>query len=330
MNNALSIICILIALFAIAMYVLLDGFDLGVGILLLSARRPHESDELVESIAPIWDGNETWLILAAIVLFGAFPLAYAILVPAFYVPFMLMLVSLGFRGVSMEFRVHTPFPRFWNGAFCFGSTLAAFCQGLVAGALLSGTVSAAHGQFAGRTLDVFTGFNCLMGLTAVAAYAMLGASWIRWKTGARLQRYHLPVLRFVILAFLLLTVLVCALAATTSAVASMWQTRPVLMVLFGAVSAVLWFAAFVSLSSRRDGLPLLFGLATVAVLLLGFVTMLWPYVVPFSIPFEDAAAGRGSQLMVAVSAAGMLPVVLGYNAFAYWVFRGKVHASGRG
>ncbi len=207
MNDPLSLVCILIVAFAITMYVLLDGFDLGVGILLLTARRHEERDELVESIAPVWDGNETWLILAAIVLFGAFPLAYAILAPAFYLPFMLMLVSLGLRGVGLEFRAHTPFKRFWDHAFCAGSTIAAFCQGLVAGDLLSGGVSTVGGRVVGHTFDVFTGFNCLMGMTAVAGYATLGAAWIRWKTAGRVQRYERSVLRVALLAFLLLTAL---------------------------------------------------------------------------------------------------------------------------
>ncbi|WP_434666753.1 cytochrome d ubiquinol oxidase subunit II [Paraburkholderia sp. A3BS-1L] len=327
--SALSLMCILIAIFAIAMYILLDGFDLGVGILLLTTPREPERNEMVESIAPIWDGNETWLILAAIVLFGAFPLAYSILAPAFYLPFMLMLVSLGFRGVGMEFRVHTPFPRFWDGAFCAGSTVAAFCQGLVGGALLSGTVTVSQGQFAGHTLDVFTPFNCLTGLTAVAAYATLGAGWTHWKTGKRLQRRHRPMLRAVMFIFLLLAVLVCALASTTQAVATMWRTHPASMVLAGLVAAALWATAFLSVRTGPDGRPLLFSLAMIAVLLLGFVFIVWPYVVPFSVSIDTASAAHGSQLIVAVGALVLLPVVLGYNAFAWWVFRGKVDAAGR-
>lgn len=329
MNAALSHICILIAIFSIVMYVLLDGFDLGVGILLLISRHGRERDDLIDSIAPIWDGNETWLILAAIVLFGAFPLAYSILVPAFYLPFMVMLVALGFRGVAMEFRVHTPFPRFWDGAFSVGSALAAFAQGLVSGALLSGDITVADGRFSGHTLDVFTGFNVLTGLTAVAAYATLGASWLRWKTDARLQRYRLPVLRVVTLAFLVLTIATCILATAIPTVATMWRTHPVLMGLLGAISAALWVAGFAALNTASNMRPLLFNQATVAVLLIGFVTILWPYVVPFSLTFSDVKAARGSQLMVAVGALVMLPVVLGYNAFAYWVFRGKVGSSAR-
>ncbi|RQZ30192.1 cytochrome d ubiquinol oxidase subunit II [Burkholderia sp. Bp9017] len=158
------------------MYVMLDGFDLGVGILLLSSRHGPEHDALVDSIDPVWDGNETWLILAAIVLFGAFPLAYSIPAPAFYLPFMVMLVSLASRGVAIEFRVHTPFPRFWDGAFNIGSILAAFAQGLVGGALLSGDIAVAGGRFSGSTLDVFTGFNVRTALAAIAAYASLGTA----------------------------------------------------------------------------------------------------------------------------------------------------------
>ncbi|MBU9589658.1 cytochrome d ubiquinol oxidase subunit II [Burkholderia multivorans] len=329
MNTALSHICILIAIFSIVMYVLLDGFDLGVGILLLIPRQGRERDDLIESIAPIWDGNETWLILAAIVLFGAFPLAYSILVPACYIPFMVMLVALGFRGVAMEFRFHTPFPRFWDGAFSVASALAAFAQGLVAGALLSGDITIADGKFSGHTQDVFTGFNALTGLTAVAAYATLGASWLRWKTDDSLQRYRLPVLRVVMLAFLALTVAACIFAASIPIVATMWVTHPVRIGLLGAISGALWISAFAALNTASDIRPLLYNLAVVAVLLIGFVNLLWPYVVPFSLTFADAAAAPGSQLMVAVGAIVLLPVVLGYNAFAYWVFRGKVGSSQR-
>ncbi|WP_052319367.1 cytochrome d ubiquinol oxidase subunit II [Burkholderia sp. A9] len=328
MNTALSHVCILIAIFAIAMYVLLDGFDLGVGILLLSSRHGPERDALVDSIAPVWDGNETWLILAAIVLFGAFPLAYSILVPAFYLPFMVMLVSLAFRGVAIEFRVHTPFPRFWDGAFSIGSTLAAFAQGLVAGALLSGDIAVADGQFSGSTLDVFTGFNVLTGLTAIAAYASLGAAWLRWKTRAALQHARLPTLRIAMLAFLLLAIASCCAAGTLPAVAAMWHARPALMGMLGTLGAGLWIAAFRASYTASDLRPLLCNLATVAMLLIGLIAILWPYVVPFSLAFGAAAAEPGSQLMVAAGALVILPVILGYNAFAYWVFRGKVDAPG--
>lgn len=223
MNITLGMACALILVFAITMYVLLDGFDLGVGILLLTERRSQERNEMIESIAPTWDGNETWLILAAIVLFGAFPRAYAILLSAFYLPFMLMLISLGFRGVSIEFRTPTPFPRFCDAAFSLGSAVAAFCQGLVAGALLSGNVSVSDGQFTGQTLDVFNASNCLMGGAAVAAYAMLGAARIHWRTAGRLQRHQASKLRISQGAFLLLATRVCALAANTPGVASLWR-----------------------------------------------------------------------------------------------------------
>ncbi|WP_175836222.1 cytochrome d ubiquinol oxidase subunit II [Burkholderia anthina] len=328
MNIALSHVCILIAIFAVAMYVLLDGFDLGVGILLLSSRHGPERDALVDSIAPVWDGNETWLILAAIVLFGAFPLAYSILAPAFYLPFMVMLVSLAFRGVAIEFRVHTPFPRFWDGAFSIGSILAAFAQGLVAGALLSGDIVMTGGRFAGSTLDVFTGFSVLTGLAAIAAYASLGAAWLHWKTGAPRQHARLPMLRMAMFAFLLLAAAACCAASTLPAVAAMWHAHPAVMAMLGTVCVGLWIVAFFASYTARDIYPLLCNLAAVAVLLIGLIAMLWPYVVPFNLAFGAAAAEPGSQLMVAGGALVILPVILGYNAFAYWVFRGKVGASG--
>jgi len=323
-NTVLSHACILIAILAIVMYVLLDGFDLGVGILLLSSRHGPERDALVDSIAPVWDGNETWLILAAIVLFGAFPLAYSILAPAFYLPFMVMLVSLAFRGVAIEFRVHTPFPRFWDGAFSVGSILAAFAQGLLAGALLSGDITVTGGRFAGSTLDVFTGFNVLTGLTAVAAYASLGAAWLRWKTNVRPRHARLPTLRIALFALLALVIATCCAAATLPAVATMWHVHPAVMGVLGALCGGLWIAAVSASDTASDLRPLLCTLTTVAVLLIGLISILWPYVVPFSLAFDTAAAEPGSQLLVAVGALVILPVILGYNAFAYWVFRGKV------
>ncbi|AQV98155.1 cytochrome d ubiquinol oxidase subunit II [Cupriavidus necator] len=327
MNITLSTVCALIIIFAITMYVLLDGFDLGVGILLLTEHRSQERNEMIETIAPIWDGNETWLILAAIVLFGAFPQAYAILLPAFYLPFMLMLISMGFRGVSIEFRAHTPFPRFWDAAFSLGSAVAAFCQGLVAGALLSGNVSVSDGQFTGQTLDVFNRFDCMMGAAAVAAYAMLGAAWIRWKSAGRLQHHQAFMLRIAQIAYLLLATLACTLAATTPGVESLWRMHPLMLILAGTTAFGFWLAAFRSMYNRSDALPLIFGLASVGTLLLGFVIALWPYLVPFSVSFDSVAASHGSQLIIAVGASVMLPVVLAYNAFAYWVFRGKVNTS---
>lgn len=324
MNDPLSLLCISIVVFAIAMYVLLDGFDLGVGILLLSTRDGEERDQLVESIAPVWDGNETWLVLAGIVLFSAFPVAYATLTPAFYLPIMLMLVSLGFRGVSVEFRMHTPFKRFWDWAFSIGSTIAAFCQGLLAGALVSGSVVMSQGEFAGRTTDVFTVFNCLMGVTAVAAYAILGGGWINWKTQGALQRYQRAILRGTLLAFFVLVVLACILASISTQAEIVWNTRPALITTAGLVCVALWLAAYFSLRSRSDKRPLVFILAMIGTLLLGVVATIWPYAVPFSLSFSDAAASHGSRVIVAIGAMIMLPVVIGYNAYAYWVFRGKV------
>ncbi|MCW8279108.1 cytochrome d ubiquinol oxidase subunit II [Pseudomonas sp. PCH199] len=259
-NATTSVICILIAVFALAMYVLADGFDLGIGILLLITKDLDERDELVETIAPIWDGNETWLILAAITLFGAFPTAYSVLVPAFYLPFLVMLVALGFRGVSIEFRSETRFKHFWDYAFSIGSIVAAFCQGLVAGALLSGDVVVDHERFAGNTLDVFTWFNMLVGLTTVTAYAALGAGWTYWRTEGQLQHLQKLLLRQALIAFLVLTVLTCTFSLGAFRIEQLWSSQPTMLIVVAVLSFVLWALALRSVDGKSDCRPLFFSM----------------------------------------------------------------------
>lgn len=321
-----------VIVFGIVMYVILDGFDLGVGILAPFATDAAEQDLMITSIAPVWDGNETWLILGGAVLFGAFPLAYAAALPAFYLPLMIMLLALVFRGVAFEFRIKAQSSkRFWSGAFTAGSVVAAFAQGVILGGLVGG-VTLVDGRFAGGALDWLSGFSLLCGLGVVAGYALLGATWLVAKTEGRLQADARIWATWSLLAVM------AAMAAVSlatpllhPAIFERWfgsveqfiGLAPV-PVATAAIALALW--RLVRGQSEREP----FWLA-VALFLLGFCGLaisLWPYVVPYGLTLEQAAAPRSSLVFVLVTVALTLPMVLIYTGYAYWVFRGKVAAGG--
>src|SRR6185295_14020657 len=190
---------------AVALYVVLDGFDLGVGVLFPFAKSERERDQMMDSIAPFWDGNETWLVLGGGGLWVAFPQAYAVIMPAFYLPVIVMLLALVFRGVAFEFRsVANTSKKYWNAAFAGGSTVAAFCQGLILGGLVQG-IKVENGAFAGGAFDWATPFAILCGLALVAGYALLGATWLIMKTEgsvANRARIEAKLLLLVVLGFM--------------------------------------------------------------------------------------------------------------------------------
>jgi cytochrome d ubiquinol oxidase subunit II len=321
-----------VIVFGIVMYVILDGFDLGVGILAPFARDTAEQDLMIGSIAPVWDGNETWLILGGAVLFGAFPLAYAAALPAFYLPLMLMLLALVFRGVAFEFRIKANTSRrFWTWAFTLGSLIAAFCQGVILGGLING-VQLVDGRFAGGAFDWLGWFPLLCGVGVASGYALLGATWLVAKTEGRLQAdargWSVHALAVVMLA----------MAAVSLATPLLHP--PIMERWFGSIERFLGLAPVpiatlaIALALwrlvRGQGESEPFWLA-VALFLLGFCGLaisLWPYVVPYGLTLEQAAAPRSSLLFVLVTVALTLPMVLVYTGYAYWVFRGKVAAGG--
>ena len=167
---------------AVALYVILDGFDLGIGILFPLFKNEEDRDQMMNSVAPFWDGNETWLVLGGGGLWVAFPKAYAVIMPALYLPVIVMLLALVFRGVAFEFRwVAKPRHRKWDIAFAAGSVIAAFCQGLILGGIVQG-ISVANGEFAGASFDWLTPFSLLCGVSLVVGYALIGATWLEMKT----------------------------------------------------------------------------------------------------------------------------------------------------
>ncbi|QIB35038.1 cytochrome d ubiquinol oxidase subunit II [Ancylobacter pratisalsi] len=312
---------------AIAMYVVLDGFDLGIGILFPFARNDREKDQMMNSVAPFWDGNETWLILGGGGLFVAFPLAYSIVMPALYLPMIFMLLSLVFRGVAFEFRHVAETSRFlWNIAFAGGSTLAAFFQGVLLGGFVQG-IKVENNAFAGGPLDWATPFALLCGLGVVAGYALIGSVWLIMKTDgptAVRARVHARLLLPAVLLFMGAVSLWTPIAFPR--IAERWFTTPNLFYLAPVPVITLILAALVWrwLENGHQNMPF-FGV--IGLFLLGYVGIgisIFPYLVPPSLTVWDTAAAPASQVFTLIGTVFMLPVILGYTAFVYWLFRGKV------
>ena len=311
---------------AVAMYVILDGFDLGIGVLFPFARNEMQRDQMMRSVAPFWDGNETWLVLGGGGLLVAFPVAYAVIMPAMYLPIIVMLLALVFRGVAFEFRIVSESKRSWNFAFTFGSILAAFSQGVVLGGLIQG-IKAENGQFAGGHFDWATPFTFLCGAALVAGYARLGATWLIMKTEGEVAvraRSQAKTLLLVVLAFMAAVSLYTPLAFPR--IAERWFSLPNFYYLWPVplLTALLAFALWRWLEQRRDVLPFV---ATIGLFFLGYLGLVissFPYLVPPSLTIWDTAAVPASQIFMLIGTVFLLPIILGYVIFIYWLFRGKV------
>jgi cytochrome d ubiquinol oxidase subunit II len=311
---------------AVALYVILDGFDLGVAMLFPFARDDAERDQMVASIAPFWDGNETWLVMGGAGLLVAFPAAYAIIMPALYVPVIVMLLALVFRGVAFEFRTVAASSRgWWNFAFSFSSLVAALAQGAVLGGLIEG-IKVENRAFAGGPLDWATPFALICGLGLASGYTLLGATWLVMKTegavAARARKQALAAL-LLVLGFMAAVSLYTPFAFER--IAARWFTMPNILWLWPVpiVTVLTAWMLWRALETGREALPFL---STIALFLLGYLGLVissYPYLVPPSLTVWEAAAAPASQLFMLAGTAVMLPIILGYTAYAYWVFRGK-------
>jgi cytochrome bd ubiquinol oxidase subunit II len=315
-----------VALLAVAtlLYVLLDGFDLGVGILFAFAGETNRR-KMMSAISSVWDGNETWLVVTGTVLFGAFPAAYAVLLSAFYLPLVLMLCALILRGVAFEFREKSVgFRWFWDLGFAGGSFVATFVQGMTVGALFEG-LPMVDGHYAGGTLGWFSPFAALCGFGLVLGYSLLGASWLVQKCDGAIREHAyrlLPVLTVAILVFLAIA-FVAALAMHLSLM-SRWLERPYLLIfpLIGALSAL---GLLKSVKQHNDLAPFRFS-ALIFVTAFGTLACsFWPFVIPFALTVEQAASPPTS-LTFMFWGAGLfiMPLTLIYTAVVYRTFRGKV------
>jgi cytochrome d ubiquinol oxidase subunit II len=315
--------------FALTLYVMLDGFDLGVGALLLFQSDEKLRDRMVDAIMPMWDGNETWLVMAGVSLLAVFPIAYGVLMPAFYVPLICMLLALGLRGVSFEFRFQTQGGRrLWDMAFGVGSIVAALAQGLIAGGLIQG-VAVAGERFDGSVFDVFRPFGLLAALAILAGYIVLGSAWLHLKTTGTLHDLSERLLRRGTPIFVALAAVVCIIAAIIQpGIRAAWSAHERPLALITGLFLVTSVALMRAIGGRRDGGPffLALGLFALGVAGLGFV--IFPDIVPFRLSLWAAASSTLSQVFLLVGAAIVTPVVLAYSAFAYRVFRGKTPEEG--
>ena len=327
----LTMIWAFVIAFGIAAYVVMDGFDLGIGMLFPFFRVGKERDQAMNAIAPVWDGNETWLVLGGAGLLAAFPLAYAIILPALYAPLILMLLGLIFRGVAFEFRWRDPRHRpAWDSGFFFGSLVATFAQGITLGALLQG-IDVEGRAYGGGWWDWLSAFSLLTGASLCVGYCLLGASWLIWKTEDPLQQ---DARRFARILTPLLLVAIGAVSLYTPFVEpkyfERWFDYPGLFVaipmplVVGLVALALWG----SIDGRRDWLPFVLTLCLFLLTMVGLAISIWPDVIPGRLSIWDASAPRESQLFMLVGAMVLIPLILAYTAWSYWVFRGKVGEEG--
>jgi len=323
----LPVIWAAIIALAVGMYVILDGFDLGIGILFPTTRDEAMRDQMMNSVAPFWDGNETWLVLGGGGLWVASPLAYSIVMPALYLPVIVMLLALIFRGVSFEFRwVAKPRHRLWDIAFAGGSIVAAFAQGVILGGLLQG-ITVQNGAFGGGSFDWLAPFPLLTGVGLVAGYALLGATWLTMRTvgptsehGRRLARPLMLVVAVVAALVSLWTPLVF------QHIAERWFTAPNIYYLwiFPALTALLVIAVWRALGRQHAALPFFGTIGIFILCYLGLLISNFPYLIPPTVTVWEASSAPASQIFILIGTLFLLPLVLCYTVFVYWTFRGKL------
>ena len=314
---------------SLLLYVLLDGFDLGVGILFGRTGNEERRHAMLSAVAPIWDGNETWLVVAGVILWGAFPVVYATLFSAFYLPLLLMLAGLILRGVAFEYRSKTERTRWlWDASFAGGSLVAAFMQGMTVGALVDG-LPITNGQYTGGEFGWLSAFAVLCGIGLCLGYSLLGACWLvrKCEGDVREEAYRLiPYLSAGLLAFLVI-VFVYALAENLR-VMHRWLERPYLLV-FPAIGVVAALVAAASVRRRRDAVPYYMVALIFAAAFGTLAISFWPYMIPFSITIEEAAAPHSSlAFMFWGEGLFVFPLMLLYTVISYSVFRGKVRPTG--
>lgn len=311
------------------LYVLLDGFDLGVGILYGFAPNKESRNLVMNSIAPIWDGNETWLVLGGLGLMAAFPLAFAIIMPAVYFPILVMLLALVFRGVAFEFRFRDADHRtFWDHGFNYGSLIATFAQGVVLGAFIQGfRIDGRH--FSGGSFDCFTPFSLLTGVALVCGYALLGAGWLILKTEGAVQ----AMARRLGERFFFATLAAVAIVSIWTPlmepdIAHRWFSWPNIAWLspVPAITAILAIVEWRALNDRSEALPFVAAMGLFMMSYIGIAISLWPMIVPYHFTLWQAASSPSTAAFLGLGTVFLLPIILMYTAWSYWVFRGKVRA----
>ncbi|HUF57115.1 MAG TPA: cytochrome d ubiquinol oxidase subunit II [Thermohalobaculum sp.] len=326
----LTVIWAFLIAFAVFAYVVLDGFDLGIGMLFAVEPAREDRDVMMNSVAPVWDGNETWLVLGGGGLFAAFPFAYALILPALYAPLIAMLLALIFRGVAFEYRWRAKVWRpVWDVAFIGGSGVAAFAQGVALGALLQGVrIDEAARTYAGGWFDWLSPFSVVTGVAVMVGYCLLGATWLVMKTTGPLQER----MRRLAWGFGVATIGFIGLVSLWTPFLQegyyhRWFTGWGILLAVLVAAAVLGVGAMMFLSLRRhhhEYRPFLLALGLFLLSFVGLGVCMWPYVVPTEVTIWEAAAPENAQIFMLVGAAVLIPLILGYTAYSYWVFRGKI------
>lgn len=318
-------IWLLVAMMSLAIYVVLDGYDLGVGILMLFESDGTRCNQMMEIIASAWDGNESWFVLLGIALFAGFPLAYSIILPAFYIPMIVMLLSLIFRGMSIEFLVQSEgYAKNFGLAFSLGSLVATFCQGVMVGAFVSG-IPVSHGHFAGTPFSFLNGFSVLTGIFFIFSYCLTGASWLNDKTedelgdiAKRQGRILTPIVAVLLVAMTILAAFVSPVVGSSLTIAQLLTTIGTTL-----VSLISLYMIWYTLKHLGNIVPFLFSIVALAAPLINLLFLNYPYIVPRSVTFWEAAAPQSSINFLLIGVGCCIPIVLTYNAYAYYVFRGK-------
>ncbi|HEX2147740.1 MAG TPA: cytochrome d ubiquinol oxidase subunit II [Pseudorhizobium sp.] len=327
MDIDLAFVWAAIIAFAVLAYVILDGFDLGVGILFPFFREKHDKDVMMNSIAPVWDGNETWLVLGGGGLLAVFPLAYATILPALYAPIIAMLLALIFRGVAFEYRWRSRrAENLWNWAFTGGSAVAALAQGIALGALVQG-IPVEDRAYAGGWWDWLTPFSLATGVAVLVGYALLGATWLVMKTTGKLAE---QARRYAYLAALGTIGAMAVVSLWTPFLEPLylqrwfnWPTAGFSVIVPLLVAACFYFIVQ-GLRTRHDTRPFIAALGLFVLGYAGIGISFYPYIVPTSVTIWDAAAPDESLAFLLVGAVILVPLILAYTSYAYWVFRGKV------
>ncbi len=316
---------------AVFYYVVFDGFDLGVGILYGFVAGARDRALMMNSIAPIWDGNETWLVFGGLGLLAVFPLAFAIIIPAVYFPILMMLLALVFRGVAFEFRFkHATVRRFWDGAFCGGSLVATFAQGIVLGSFIQGFKVEGR-QFAGTSFDWVAPFPLAVGVALMFGYGLLGAGWLILKTDGALQAWARRAGRVCLIAVLLAILGVSLWTPLThSDIARRWFAWPEIVFLSPVpiVTVLLALWEWRALGRGHEISPFLGAIGLFLLSFVGIAISLWPMIVPYRYTLWQAASSPSTQAFLLIGTLFLLPVILMYTALSYWVFRGKVGEGG--
>lgn len=312
--------------FIVIMYVILDGFDLGIGVLFPFTESERERDQMMNAIAPVWDGNETWLVFGGAMLYGAFPKVYGTLLPILYMPLMLMLIALIFRGVSFEFRFKAHTSKYiWNWTFSISSIGAAFFQGVVLGCFVQGFPHES-GQILDKEIMWLTPFSLLTGIALVCGYGLLGATWMVIKSDGRLQRkmiHNAKGLLVLVSMFLIFVSIWTPLH--DEVVFERWYSFPNIILLspLPLLTAFMIYKTWTSLSHGMEWRPFLYSVTIFLCAYAGIAISVYPYLIPHELTFWDAAAPDSTLLFILVGVTIMLPILLAYTFYAYHVFRGK-------